>query len=437
MEEQGNNKFILGVIGALVGAFVGAIPWILIYVFGNLIVAILSVLIACASYYGYKITKAKIDKKLPAVIAVSSVVAVTVSTFIIIPLILMARENIDVNMENLKLVYEYDEFRAGIARDYLISILFTIIGISGIVKSLHKQIKEGVDPKDINLNTYNGNNIVTPEETQAIKEIFTKNDATSKYNGMTKEDIMADLTTQVTEEKANSIFTYLKMQNIIRKSNGKFYYYEKAEKSALHRSGKTLAITFSIVFIIIAIVIIVGVVCSNLGNKNNTTKNSNKSSSSTSKQIENSEENNDLVYETEHKIPGTNLTFVAGDDLLIMTKEEIKTYLGEEYCQYEIIALNEKGTRELYCYIDPGDGLNGITAKEYLEMSFDEEDRTEITGVTLGGVEFQKTSLNFPDNVNQYKEDCYVAVVNGKYICFDYCYPNTEGSTLEKMIVKK
>ena len=36
MEEEVKNKYVLGVIGALVGAFVGAIPWILMYVFANM-----------------------------------------------------------------------------------------------------------------------------------------------------------------------------------------------------------------------------------------------------------------------------------------------------------------------------------------------------------------------------------------------------------------
>ena len=87
MEEKQSSKILLGVIGAVIGAFVGAIPWILVYVFGNLIVALLSILIAVASYYGYKLTKAKIDKKLPVIVAISSIFAVTVSTFVIIPLI--------------------------------------------------------------------------------------------------------------------------------------------------------------------------------------------------------------------------------------------------------------------------------------------------------------------------------------------------------------
>ena len=63
MEEQTKNKYVIGVIGALIGALIGAIPWVLMYIFANMMYALLSMLIVLCSYYGYKLTKAKIDKK--------------------------------------------------------------------------------------------------------------------------------------------------------------------------------------------------------------------------------------------------------------------------------------------------------------------------------------------------------------------------------------
>ena len=40
MEEEQKNRYVIGTIGALIGAFVGAIPWILMYVYGNTIYAV-------------------------------------------------------------------------------------------------------------------------------------------------------------------------------------------------------------------------------------------------------------------------------------------------------------------------------------------------------------------------------------------------------------
>ena len=69
MDENIKNNYLLGIIGAIIGAFIGAIPWILMYVFGNMMYAILAILIVICSFYGYKITKAKIDKKLPIILS--------------------------------------------------------------------------------------------------------------------------------------------------------------------------------------------------------------------------------------------------------------------------------------------------------------------------------------------------------------------------------
>ncbi len=448
MEEKQSSNIILGVIGAVIGAFVGAIPWILVYIFGNLIVALLSILIAVASYYGYKLTKAKIDKKLPVIVAISSIFAVTVSTFVIIPLILMAREGIDVSFDNLKLIYEYDQFRNGILRDYVISLVFTVIGISGIVSSLHKQIKDGVNPEDIKLNVTNEQQLVTPEETQEIKDVFVKNNALSKYDTISKEDVIADLSTKITEIRANQVFEILKAQRIIKKSNGNYYFSEKAQNSSASRNKKALIIVVVIVTVIILISILS--VIAGSSNKKSTNKSSKSSSQNSSSSISTDNSQNTLTkdnevedsedeeqYESDHVITGTDLKFQPQDELIILTKKEIETYFGPEYAAYEIVAINMGATRELYSFIDSGEDLKDVTAREYLEKSFSEDKRSEITSVTIAGVEFQTTRLSFEDNENKYTEDCYVAKVNGKFICFDYCYPEGEESNFERMIVKK
>ena len=450
MEEKQSSKILLGVIGAVIGAFVGAIPWILVYVFGNLIVALLSILIAVASYYGYKLTKAKIDKKLPVIVAISSIFAVTVSTFVIIPLILMAREGIDVSFDNLKLIYEYDQFRNGILRDYAISIIFTIIGISGIISTLNKQIKDGVNPEEIKLNVSNKQQLVTPEEMQEIKDVFIKNNAMSKYDTISKEDVIADLSTKVTEVRADQVFEILKAQRVIRKSNGNYYFSEKAQKRMASGSKAAIIIAVVVVTVIILISILAAIAGNSGDNKKSSSKSSKTSSQNSSSSISTNDSKNILEnnskdenqedeeqYESDHVITGTDLKFEPQDGLIILTKKEIETYFGPEYTAYEIVAMNMGGTRNLYCFIDSGEDLNDVTAKEYLENSFSEDKRNEITSVTIAGVEFQTTRLSFEDNKNKYTEDCYVAKVDGKFLCFDYCYPEGEDSNFEKMIVKK
>ena len=105
MEEEVKNNYVLGALGALVGAFIGVIPWILMYVFGNMMYSLLAILIVLCSFYGYKLTKAKIDKKVPVILSIASFISITVTMFVIIPMCLMAKEGMPISMEDFVTLY--------------------------------------------------------------------------------------------------------------------------------------------------------------------------------------------------------------------------------------------------------------------------------------------------------------------------------------------
>lgn len=138
-----NKNYITGIIGGIVGGFIASIPWILMYVYGNMILSLLAILIAMGVLKGYQLCKGKIDKKLPIIIIVTSLLCVTISTLLIIPILLLIKEGQSGSIENLKVLYNYEPFMQAIIKDYAISVLFTILGISGVVSNVKKQINEG------------------------------------------------------------------------------------------------------------------------------------------------------------------------------------------------------------------------------------------------------------------------------------------------------
>ena len=144
MEEKTKKRYVIGIIGALLGAFIGSIPWILAYIFGNVIYAILSIVIVIGAFYGYKITKAKIDKKLPVILSIVSFIAISVTMLIIIPIILMHKSEISLTFEFFTTLYQTEEVATALIKDYVISLLFCFIVIGGIIVNLNKQIKHGV-----------------------------------------------------------------------------------------------------------------------------------------------------------------------------------------------------------------------------------------------------------------------------------------------------
>ena len=110
-----------------------------------MILSLLAIIIAIGVLKGYQICKGKIDNKLPVIIIVISLLCVTVSTLLIIPLLLLGKEGLEVSLQNLQTLYAYDQFMAAIMKDFAVSVIFTVLGISGVVANVKKQISEGAE----------------------------------------------------------------------------------------------------------------------------------------------------------------------------------------------------------------------------------------------------------------------------------------------------
>lgn len=141
MVEGKKNGYFIGIIGALIGGLVTSLPWILMYVYGNMILSLLALPIALGAWKGYQLLKGKEDNKLPYIVAVVSVVCVTVATLVIIPLLLGVKEGWTFSLDTLESLYNFDEFKTAIIKDYAISVLFTFMGIGGVLG----KIKDSVD----------------------------------------------------------------------------------------------------------------------------------------------------------------------------------------------------------------------------------------------------------------------------------------------------
>ena len=138
-----NKNYVTGILGGLIGGFIATIPWILMYVYGNMILSLLAIIIAIGVLKGYQLCKGKVDKKLPIIIIVISLICVTISTLLIIPILLLIKEGQAGSIENLQTLYNYEPFMQAIMKDYAISVVFTFLGISGVVSNVKKQINDG------------------------------------------------------------------------------------------------------------------------------------------------------------------------------------------------------------------------------------------------------------------------------------------------------
>jgi flagellar basal body-associated protein FliL len=241
------KSYVRGIIGALIGGIIASIPWILVYVYANMIYSILAVFVAMGALKGYQLFNGKIDKKLPIIIVVISVLSITVSTLVIIPALLLLKEG-TFDIANIKLLYGNDEFFKALMGDYAISILFTFLGISGVVSSIRRQI---INNQDVNI-SFSDNN--SRKNREKVREYFVSRGATSENNL-----IQLDKNSDINMETVNSLMA----DHIIIKKDDMYYFNVEEDDKLKKSQKKTLVITSVILVAVISAFIVMFIFINN------------------------------------------------------------------------------------------------------------------------------------------------------------------------------
>lgn len=128
------RSYFKGIVGALIGALIATIPWILLYIYGSAMTSIFAFLVGLGALKGYQI-KGLVDNKLPKIITIVSLVAITIATLIIIPSLLLFQEGL--NISGLVFLYSYTPFTSALLKDYAIAIIFTFLGLRGVMNKIN------------------------------------------------------------------------------------------------------------------------------------------------------------------------------------------------------------------------------------------------------------------------------------------------------------
>ena len=260
------SNYITGILGAIVGGFIGAVPWILAYIYGNMMIAILAIFIAGGAYYGYKLCKGKVTKKLPIIIMLISIIIVAITSLLIIPIILIHTEGLNVSVNTIKYLYQNSEFEAEIIKDTIIAVVFTVIGGGVITAKIKQELAEG---------TIN-NKEQTPEELKSLKEqaiekikpIFEQYNAISKEHTIDKIELEAELEEKSIDKKLLDI---LKSVEIVKKEKGKFYYNQENENKEIKPKKQiSKSNLIAIVIVIIALIASIAIIVTGQSKKNET-----------------------------------------------------------------------------------------------------------------------------------------------------------------------
>lgn len=263
--KKASGSYVTGIIGAIIGGAIGAVPWIIAYIYGNMMIALLAILIAGGAYYGYKICKGKITKKVTIIITIISIIIVALVTLLIIPVILIHTEGMNTNLATIQYLYQDEEFTSAIIRDTLIAIVFTAVGVAVVNSSIKKDLEEGVTNKE-----------QTPEEfakekqeaISKIKPIFEKYNAVSREHTIDKIELEAELELNKIDKK---LLETLQSVEIVKKEKGKFYYNaENENKEITPKKKMSKSNIVAIVVAVIAIIAVIAIVIYGYNQKNAT-----------------------------------------------------------------------------------------------------------------------------------------------------------------------
>ncbi len=188
MEEK--NNYLKGFIGGLIGAIIFGIPWVVMYVYGGYILSILALLIGYGAYKFYKLFGGKTTKKTGLIISIISIIVVSILTLIVIPNLLLIKDNYKASFDNFKLLYQNKDFIFSLLKDYVISLVFTMLGISGIIAKINKEayLKTTDEEKEKYLDFK-----TKEEQIKELEKIYKKYNATSKENAVPKSLILEDI----------------------------------------------------------------------------------------------------------------------------------------------------------------------------------------------------------------------------------------------------
>ena len=143
-EPVKNGSYLTGIVGAVIGGSIAAIPWVLMYVYGNMILSALAIIIALGSLKGYQLAKGKITKAIKPIIIVISILIVIVATLVVIPNLMAIKDDLDLNY-----LYNSDKFISALMQDLAVSVIFTILGVSVAISYINKVLMDnGVIEED-------------------------------------------------------------------------------------------------------------------------------------------------------------------------------------------------------------------------------------------------------------------------------------------------
>lgn len=401
-------KKVFSILGSIIGAIIFSIPWIFSYVYLNYMVVVLASLIGFGALWFYKLFKGEVNKNTVYVIIIASFIAITLSTFVIIPLMLMAKENIIISFSNFKNIYSLDNFLSSLIGDYIISLLFTILGISGIIRSIkNKDNKDNINNKEYLV--------------EDVKKIYEEYNAFSKDKAI-KNDILVK---RVSLKRLNE----LEREGYIITKLNKSYFDLNAETSnevRLENIKKCKKKNSIIIIIFILIFIVAFWIFFLIDDENN--DNSNNNNNNNQEQVEEKQNNIQVEYkDISISLPNTFKLSEKKDNYVYYTNSDYNSILNEvmleqveydELDSYNYLNNYKNALEEDFSFLETND-----EKKIYLLKSLKYENEYYMIKVKvldkkvyiISLFSYIESNSYYEDNINLFKKVSNIYLKSVKY----------------------
>lgn len=226
--KKKEKKYFLGIIGGLILGLLFCALTVGAYIYTDF-VALLGMLVFLGlfEYWGYKLLRGKIDKKLPWIIAILSLVNVIIMAFIFIPIVLLLKSNIQIGFNEIEGLYSKSSISLNILQDFLLSLVFALFGSYTLGIVLKRKVMLRVNRIKLFSSDNKEKQEFKEEAINVAKEAFKRLNAVEKEKAVKKEELLE----QINNKNSKEYINYLYSLRIIKKYKGKYYYCEEAESN--------------------------------------------------------------------------------------------------------------------------------------------------------------------------------------------------------------
>ena len=217
-KKKKEKKYIFGIIGGFILGLVFSILTTAAYIYTDFIGILGAILfIGIFEYFGYKIFQGKIDKKTPWIIMGLSIVNVLIMSFMIIPVALLVKSNIQFSFKEAVNLYKNSNISLNIVQDCLLSLVLSLLGSYAIGTVINKKVMLNVNKVKLFSSDNKEKQEYKEVAINATKSIFEKLEATDEAKAVKKEDLIE----QINNKNAKEYINYLYSLRIIKKYKGK------------------------------------------------------------------------------------------------------------------------------------------------------------------------------------------------------------------------